>query len=160
MGGVRRLLLLLAVVLTTALAWAATQMQSVQVREGQLRDKPSFLGKVAATVSYGDRLEILENRGGWTRARGDDGEGWIHASALTEKRVVLRSGDRDADVGASGEELALAGKGFNDEVEARFRAENPDVDYTWVDRMETIVVTADEARAFLAAGAVEPKGGE
>ena len=150
----------IALALIAVAAVAAGTMLSVQVREGQLRERPSFLGKVAADVAYGDRLEVLETRAGWTKVRGEGVEGWIHTSALTEKRVVLSSGDVDANVGASGEELALAGKGFNAEVEQAYRAGNPEAQYAWVDRMEAVVVSADEAAAFLAAGGVEPKGGE
>jgi uncharacterized protein YgiM (DUF1202 family) len=158
MRGWRRAWPLLLIVLAT-IVWAATQMQSVQVRSGQLRERPSFLGKVVAEVSYGDRITVLETRGPWSNVRSDGGEGWIHTSALTEKKVVLKSGDADADVSASGEELALAGKGFNDEVEAEFRSQNPDVDYAWVDRMETFVVTPAQAGDFLEAGGVQPREG-
>ena len=155
----RRWLPLLLPLLAVA-AWAATQMLSVQVRSGQLRERPSFLGKVVTSVEYGDRMTVLSARGGWTKVRNGDGKtGWIHTSALTEKKVVLRSGDADVATGASGEELALAGKGFNDEVEAEFRTENPDVDYAWVDRMEEMNVSAEDAADFLEEGGIEPKGG-
>ena len=141
--------------------WAATQMQSVQVRTGKLREKPSFLGKVVSRVAYGDRLETLESRMGWTRVRDDEGHsGWIHASALTEKTIVLSAGDAPVATGASGEEIALAGKGFNEEVETAFKTANPAIDYTWVDRMESFRITPRDAAAFLATGRVEPKGGE
>ncbi|MBC8424349.1 SH3 domain-containing protein [bacterium] len=160
MSKMRRWLPLLLPLLAVAAAWAAAQMLSVQVREGQLRERPTFLGKVVATVEYGDRMEVVSTRGGWTKVRGDGAEGWIHTSALTEKRVVLESGGRDVDTGASGEELALAGKGFNDEVEGEFRDGNPDVDYDWVDRMEEMVVSAEDAAEFLEYGDVEPAGGE
>ena len=160
MNKLRRWLPLLLPLLAVAAAWAAAQLLSVQVREGQLRERPTFLGKVVAKVEYGDRMEVVSTRAGWTKVRGDDGEGWIHTSALTEKRVVLESGDQDVATGASGEELALAGKGFNDEVEAEFRDGNPDVDYDWVDRMERMVVSAADAAEFLEDGDVEPAGGE
>ena len=159
MRGWRRAWPLLLITLAV-IAWAANQMQSVQVRSGKLRERPSFLGKVTAEVIYGDRIEVLDTRGPWSQVRDENGAtGWIHTSALTEKTVVLRSGDADAATTASGEELALAGKGFNDEVEERFRDENPDIDYAWVDRMEKMVVTADEAGEFLAAGGIQPREG-
>ena len=152
---------LLLPLLAVAAAWAAAQMMSVQVREGQLREKPSFLGRVVTDVTYGDRMTVLSSRGGWSEVRDGDGRtGWIHTSALTQKRVVMKAGDIDVETAASGEELALAGKGFNDEVEAEFRSGNPDVDYDWVDRMERMVVPVDEAVDFLADGGVEPRGGE
>lgn len=145
--------------LTAAAVLAAGPLRSVQVREGQLRQSPSFLGKITARVAYGDRLEVLEEKSGWTRVRDDAGNGgWIHASALTEKKVVLKAGQADVAAGASGEEIALAGKGFNEEVEKTWREANPDLDFAWVDRMEGWTVTPAEAAAFVAAGELVPGG--
>jgi uncharacterized protein YgiM (DUF1202 family) len=161
MRNTRRWVPLLLCVLAALTAWAATQMMSVQVREGQLRERPSFLGKVVKDVEYGDRMSVVSTQGGWTKVKTDNGKtGWIHTSALTEKKVVMKAGDIDAETAASGEELALAGKGFNDEVEAEFKSSNPDVDYTWVDRMERMVVSIDESIDFLEDGDVQPAGGE
>jgi hypothetical protein len=155
---IRRALPLLLPLLAVA-ALAATEMMSVQVRSGQLRDRPSFLGKVQSSVAYGDRLQVVEVQGGWSLVQGEDARGWIHSSALTPKKVVLKAGQADVDVGASGEELALAGKGFNDEVEAEFRSSNPDVDFAWVTRMEKVKISPEQAAEFLQAGGVTPTGG-
>lgn len=148
--------LLLSVIAVAA--WAATEMMSVQVREGQLRAKPSFLGKVYSSVYYGDRLSVLETQGSWVRVQGDEGGGWIHSSALTPKKVVLQSGSEDMDTGATSDELALAGKGFNDEVEAEYRELHPKADFTWVDRMEKMTVSSRKAVAFLREGGVGTGG--
>jgi hypothetical protein len=152
-----------------ALAWtlhaaAAAEGQKtmhVQVKEGELRAAPSFLGAVVAPVKYGDPLEVLEVKGAWTRARVPQTEtaGWIHGTALSSERVKLAAGSSDAKVAASSGELALAGKGFNKDVEAQFKANNKDVDFTWVDRMETFRVTARESQAFLREGGVQPRTG-
>jgi len=149
-------LLLLAVAAT---AWAATRVLNVQVRKGALRERPSFLGKVVSDVGYGDRVTVLAEKGSWLQVRDEAGHtGWIHESALTEKKIELAAGRKDAATGASGQELALAGKGFNAAVEAEFRDQNPDVDFTWVDRMEKMTITPGQAAAFLRRGDV--KGGE
>jgi uncharacterized protein YgiM (DUF1202 family) len=155
----RSLFLILALVVGTA-AGAALLRMSVQVRTGQLRATPSYLGNVAATVSYGDRLTVVERQGAWVHVKDTRGHtGWIHESALTAKRVVLRSGDADVAASASGDEVALAGKGFNEQVEREFKTQNASVDYTWVDRMEAMVVTPEQIAAFLTEGEVVAKGG-
>jgi uncharacterized protein YgiM (DUF1202 family) len=157
---VKRIGGVLLLVLLTAAVWAPDQTYSVQVRKGQLRDRPSFLGKIVATVEYGDRLSQVEERSGWMKVRGGvEKVGWIHGSALSEKVIKLRSGEKDVATGASGDELALAGKGFNAEVEGEYRASHPEADFTWVDRMEGWSVTAEEARAFLEEGLVRPAAG-
>lgn len=145
-------------VLLTAAVWVPSQLFSVQVREGKLREKPSFLGKVVATVAYGDRMTQVEEKAGWMKVRGGTKEGWIHGSAMTEKKVVLQAGEEDVAKTASGEEVALAGKGFNEEVEGEYRSANPQVDFTWIDLMETWSVKAEQAVAFLEEGQVRPGG--
>lgn len=152
---------LLILTLTASVTAAAEKEMSVQVREGQVRDKPSFLGRVTATLNYGDRVTVTENRGPWTKVGlgSTEGAGWIHDTALTKKRIKLKAGEDDADVAASSGELALAGKGFNSDVEAQFKSRNKDVDYTWVDKMEKMVVPVEDCQAFLKAGNVESTAG-
>ena len=139
----------------------ARKAMSVQVKQGQVRATPSFLGKVIATLAYGDRVETLEEKGGWIRLvpPGSKATGWIHSSALTEKRVVLRAGGKEADAAASTGELALAGKGFNADVEAAFKARNRDIDFTWIDRMQDMNVPPGKIQAFVQEGKLIPAEG-
>lgn len=133
-------------------AWAATEM-SVQVREGQLRNRASFLGAVTGTVAYGDRVTVKQVQAGWSEVATVTGAvGWIHESALTPKRIVMGSGTDDARIGASGEEVALAGKGFNKEVEAEYKKQNAKLDYAWVDRMLQMQVKHEDLARFLREG--------
>ncbi len=148
----KKWIIMACLLLGTTSAWAARQM-SVQVREGQLRSRASFLGTVKATVAYGDRVTVQQTQAGWTQVTTASGRsGWIHTSALTRKRVVLGSGMSDARIGASGEEVALAGKGFSAEVEAAHKEGNPEIDYTWVDWMGNLTVSEKKIRQFLKQG--------
>ena len=132
-------------------AWAAKEM-SVQVRDGQLRNRASFLGTVVGTVAYGDRVTVNQTQAGWCEVSIAGKTGWIHESALTPKKVVLASGTADARAGASGEEVALAGKGFSKEVEAEYKKQNKNVDYTWVDWMGRQTVPSEQLVEFLKQG--------
>jgi SH3-like domain-containing protein len=134
---------------------------SVQVKQGQVRATPSFLGKILATLSYGDRVEVLEDKGGWIRIvpPGKGSPGWMHSSALSEKRIVLKAGKKEAEVAASGGELALAGKGFNADVEAEFKRKNKEIDFSWIDRMQAIKVPQEKISAFLREGDLAPVQG-
>jgi hypothetical protein len=141
----------------------AQETLSIQVKKGELRATPSFLGKIVARVAYGDRVDVTEKRGAWRKVspRGGNLQGWIHASALTAKRVLLRAGQAGVRTGATRDELALAGKGFSEEVEASYRKENGKLDYTWINRMETFEVTPDQMRNFLVQGGVSlPREGD
>jgi len=144
--------MVVALLLVAGLSTAQTPRQmSVTVKETQVRATPSYLGRILAVLSYGDRVDVLAEQAGWARVRLPRGEGWVHLSALTNKSIVLQSGSRDVSSGASSGEVALAGKGFNQEVEDKYRQENQ-LDYTWVDRMSGVAVTPEEVLAFLQEG--------
>ncbi len=141
----------------------AQKTLSVQVKEGEIRATPSFLGKIVTKAAYGDRVNLMEDRGPWKKVSFRSGkvQGWMHSSALTTKRIALQAGQADVRTGATQDELALAGKGFNEQVEASFRKQNKNLDYTWINRMETFRVSPELMRSFLATGAVvpSPEGG-
>ena len=134
---------------------AATQM-SIQIQTGQLRETPTFLGRIVTSVQYGDRVDIVTKQGAWNQVRTAGGKsGWIHESALTRDKIVLKAGAQDVNRTASGEELALAGKGFNSDVEADFKSKNKEIDFTWIDRMEKIVVGESQIVTFLREGGLK-----
>ncbi len=85
--------------------------------------------------------------------------GWIHATALTSKKIVLSAGAADVDQAATSDELALAGKGFNKQVEGEFRAKNRHLDYTWIDKMEGFVMSPSQIKQFIKSGDLAPQGG-
>jgi uncharacterized protein YgiM (DUF1202 family) len=138
---------------------AAPKQMSVQVKETQVRAAPSFLSKILDRLVYADKVQVISEKNGWAKValRSGKGQGWINLSALTKKKIVLKAGDNVAQSASSGE-VALAGKGFNQDVENRYREEEK-VDYTWVDRMAKFIVTPEQAAAFLKQGGVAPQGG-
>lgn len=149
------------VILTAALitARAESKMMSVQVKQGPVRSTPSFVGPIVATLSYGDRVTVAEERPGWMRVSTAGGtSGWMHQSALSEKKIVLRAG-ANVQSGASGDEMALAGKGFNSDVEAQFKAQNREIDFGPVDRMEKRSLSQADMAAFLKDGGLHPREG-
>jgi hypothetical protein len=157
-----RVPLVITVCLMIAGISLAAAMQSVQIKSGVLRATPSFLGKVVAKVVYGDRVEALGNKNGWSKVRppaGVKNSGWIHDSALTYKKILLTAGQSDVAQGATGKEIALAGKGFNEQVEREFKAQNPQLDFKMIDQLEKIIVSDDQMQRFLEAGRVRPQGG-
>ncbi len=139
----------------------AAAMKSVQIKEGALRSAPSFMSKIIAKVAYGDLVEAMDNKNGWSNVRlaGEKQSGWIHDSALTHKKIVLTAGQSDVAQGATGDEIALAGKGFNEQVEREFKEKNPQLDFKMIDQMEKIVVSDSQMRQFLEEGRVSPQGG-
>jgi uncharacterized protein YgiM (DUF1202 family) len=137
------------------------KLMSVEVKEGQLRAKPSFLGKIVVMLSYGDRVAVLEEQAGWMRVsleRDSNVTGWIHTSALTKKKIELKAGSEVAQVSDS--EVVIAGKGFTSQVEQEFKLANQNLDYTWIDKMEKeFVVSQNKIQQFLTAGGLVSEGG-
>lgn len=139
----------------------ARKMMSVQVKQGEVRANPFFLGKIIATLSYGDRVEVLGTKESWIRVApsGKTVTGWMHSSALSSKRIVLRAGGKDAQTAASSGELALAGKGFSADVEAEFKAKNRKIDFSPIDRMQAMKVPPEKIASFVQEGDLVPAQG-
>ncbi len=140
---------------------AQNQKMCVQVQESKLRADPSFLGKIIGPVAYGDSVTVIRQQDPWFFVSTKAGQltGWIHGSALTEKEIVLRAGDANVQKTASQKEIALAGKGFNPEVEKEFKKRNPKLNFEWIDRMEKMVISDAEIRQFMMDGKLAPEGG-
>ena len=143
---------------------AAPKQMSVTVQQTQVRDKPSYLGKTLGVLAYGDRITILDQPAvsvkGWLKIQGPDGklQGWVNASALTEKTIALKAGASNVESSASSGEVVAAGKGFNSDVEAQYKKEQK-LDYTWVDKMEKFEVSPERVSAFLTQGGLAGEGG-
>jgi hypothetical protein len=151
--------------LASTAAFAADQSQmSVQVQQVKVRATPSALGKIVGSLAYGDRVTILDQPAGapqsWRKISMPEKSitGWVSLSALTEKEIKLQAGSEAAQTGASSGEVALAGKGFNEDVEKQYKSEG-NLDYTWVDRMATYNATDDQVAAFLQKGGLNTTGG-
>lgn len=152
----------LLVVVVVLIAYAAgPKLVSVQVKEGHVRSAPSFLGTVIAKVAYGDRLELLGKDGAWAKVglTGKGRQGWMHSSAITTKKIVLKAGAKNVEQTASSDEIALAGKGFNADVEREFKAKRKDANFAWIDQMEKIVVSQAQMQEFVEFGDLSPEGG-
>jgi len=133
----------------------------VQVKQCQLRNKPTFLAKIVTNLKYGDQVTVENEDQSWAEVKSaGKSKGWVHISALSEKKIILNPNSKDIKNAASGDEIALAGKGFNEQVEEKYKKNNKKIDFSWVDKMENIVVSQNEMVSFLRQGGMKVKGGE
>lgn len=165
MKRVNIVMLMLAPVLFLAdTAFPAMQKEmSIQVDQAQLRTTPAYYSSVVATVNYADRLKVVDSKGSWVRASTvrNNVTGWIHISALTNKRLAPKSGSKNAPTSVSAGELSVAEKGFTEQIEQDYRQKNREIDFTWVDKMEQIKISPEQGAVFLKEGQVKaPAGGE
>lgn len=151
------------VVAAAAVYAAGPSQMNVTVQQTQVRATPSYVGKILAVLAYGDKVTVLDQPANapknWVKVSvaGKNVQGWVNLTALTEKEVKVQAGG-DVDHGASSGEVALAGKGFSEEVEKQYKADG-NLDYTWVDKMGKITVPPEEVAAFLQKGGLSTEGG-
>ena len=148
---------LVAVLALAAAAWAATEM-TVQVKMGQLREKPAFLSRVVAEVPYGQTVSVGESLGDWRHVTAAAGAGWMHQTTIAPQQSALIAQAQQQASGASTGELALAGKGFSKSVEDQFRQRRGNLDYSWLDRMEASDVAPQQLQAFVMEGSLSLPG--
>ena len=157
--------LVAAILLAAALPLHAadSKYMSVAVQKTQVRASAGYLGAILGVLNYGDRVTVLAQPAGapkdWLYVLAPDGKlrGWVNASALTAKKVELSSSSGSVQKSASSGDVALAGKGFNSDVEAEYKSEGG-LDYTWVDRMEAFVVPSTTVIEFMAEGGLSAGG--
>jgi hypothetical protein len=111
-----------------ALAAVAAAPETVVVkREGaRVMKAPRFFGEACAVVIMpGQRVRLVEQRGSWARlASPGDGKCWLHESAWVDRKAGELVGNPAT---ASQRDVELAGRGFSEAEEQRFRGEHPDL---------------------------------
>lgn len=103
-------------------------------------------------VEYGDALivdEVTDKKILVHLAADETVSGWISVGSVTKKKIIK---SKDGAVRASTEEISLAGKGFSETAENVFKSENPEIDFSVVDKMEQIEVSEEEISKFLEEG--------
>ena len=147
----------IAALLVAAAAWAAAESVSVVVRKASVRRDRQFYAPTIAEASLGESFAVLAREKGWVKVGTKAGEGWLHESAVTAKKVEVSS--RGTSGGAvADEDIALAGKGFTPQVESEYRKKNPDANFAAVDRMEKLGAGEQAVAAFMREGNLAPRG--
>lgn len=135
---------------------AAAETIKVTTRENAVRGDCRFFAPVRLKVTLGDQLTVKGRKGDWYLVSAKGVNGCIHKSAV-ESRSFAASGRRASTGGASADEVSLAGKGFNPQVEAGYRKSGKDLNYAAVDQISRISVSEKSLESFvLQGGLVQP----
>jgi len=127
----------------------------VAVKNAALKSSTGFFASTRGTLNYGDRVTVIRVDGRFVEVRSTANSsltGWIASANLSARQVV--SGTTST---ASAREVALAGKGFNQEVENSYKSQK-NVNYADVDRTEMITVNEADLRRFLEEGRLSMGG--
>jgi uncharacterized protein YgiM (DUF1202 family) len=123
----------------------------VNVKNLQLKSGTGFFaGKSGSPLAYGDQITVLQVKGKWVEVRysgRSSFSGWTNSSNLTTKRIVAAGGTG----GASAREVAMAGKGFNEEVENAYKSSGS-LNYAGIDAIEAVTVPENELYNFIIEG--------
>jgi len=128
----------------------------VSVRTATLKSSTGIFASNRGEVSYGDQVTVLQVSGNWTEVRSSDNAnltGWISTASLSAKRIVATGGTSTA----TASEVALAGKGFNQDVENEYKASG-NLNFAAVDWMESIIISDDDLQGFIADGRLSAGG--
>ncbi len=150
-------IILLALCLISSVAAAATV--KVITQEAMIRKDKRFFAPALVRAPFGAALQELGREGDWFRVNYQGKEGWIHKSAIQEQKFQLSSLAGGQAEEASRDEIALAGKGFNPEVEKAFRDKNPKMRYDLVNQVQAYRVEEQKLQAFIRAGNLREPGG-
>jgi uncharacterized protein YgiM (DUF1202 family) len=133
----------------------------IKVQTTNLRKNPKFYAPVVQALKAGEKIEKISSQpDGWIQVKTSGGAvGWIHSSAVAVQKFDLLAMDKSMKTQASASEVALAGKGFNKQVEESYRAKHADVSFVWVDRMLQIKIAASRVEEFMRSGKLGEWGG-
>ncbi|MDR2193990.1 MAG: hypothetical protein LBP19_05940 [Treponema sp.] len=149
----KRILLLLLLCLTVISGVAAQKkgdIMYVAVKSVNVKSSKWFFASVKGTFSYGAQVTVQSVSGSKVEITAGTLTGWVEGSSLTSKRITAST----SSTSASAKEIALAGKGFNEEIEGTYKTENANLEqaYATVDSIETITVEADALKRFIVDG--------
>ena len=127
---------------------------SVITKENAIREYCKFFAPIKSPVRYNDILDILSPQGDWFKVKYRSVEGCIHKTAVQQRTVSFTGAPVPGKgTGSVSEgEASLAGKGFNPQVEASYKAKNPQMKYYLVDGIERYEVPDEDIAQFVTSG--------
>jgi hypothetical protein len=121
----------------------------VAVKTVPLKSSTWFFAGTKGTLNYGDRVTVLQVNGKWVEVRSVNNSslsGWTQSANMSVRQIV--SGNTST---ASAKDLALAGKGFNQEVEDAYKTKG-NLNSADVDNTEKITVSEADLLRFIEEG--------
>ncbi|MBQ4498064.1 MAG: hypothetical protein II973_11250 [Spirochaetaceae bacterium] len=149
----KKTICILGILLCAAALFAVQNGETVYVavKKAAIKSGTGNFDKVVAQASYGDELVVDKASNKFHRvhkASDPSITGWIPATSVTTKKIIASS----KKVTASADEIALAGKGFSEQVEDGYKTSNKKLDYASVDKLESFRITDSSLKTFLEDG--------
>jgi hypothetical protein len=150
-------MLLLAAAAITGDSPVVGEEATIQIRSQHLFPRPVFYATPLGELEFGDVVTLLEECEDWFMIRTASGAtGWVHATSVTG--AVLSGGSvGSGSTEVTSDEIMLAGRGFNSDMEQSYSSSNPALLFSEVDEMERITVAPEDIYGFLVAGDLIPE---
>lgn len=146
--------IILSTVFMLSFAAEKKEVRYVNVQQSELKEKASNFGKTVQSLEYAQPVTLIEDNGKWAKISLENGtQGYVNSASLTKRKI------RSSGFSASASELALAGKGFNVEIENTYK-QSGNVDFDSVDDMESFRIKNNELLSFLKEGNLNEGAGE
>jgi len=146
--------------LAVVLIALAAETLVVKIQTTAIRPNPQFFAPAVAVLKAGDRLTKVSEANGWIQVKTSTGlVGWIHSSAVEVSRLNLMASNDPLKTQAKASEVALAGKGFNKQVEDSYKSKHAELNFALVDRMVQAKAALAAIEAFLRQGRLGDFGG-
>jgi hypothetical protein len=147
-------IIILLIIGLVAVGFASAQVARggtlyVAVKSLTLKSSTGFFASNRGTLNYGASVIVIQINGKFVEVRSAANAsvtGWTPTANLSAKQII--SGNTNV---ASASEIALAGKGFNQEVEDTYKKRGT-LNYADVDRIEAVTVSESALRRFLEEG--------
>ena len=149
----KKCLLFFMFLIVSTFVFAQSKTMYVNVKSAELKNGTGFFSKKVAVLEYGQPVTAISSGKKWTQVKAGNTQGWIYTASLTTRKITSSS----KNFSASTDELALAGKGFNAEIESEYKKSGK-VNYAAVDKIEAFSVSESELLEFVKSGNLN--GGE
>ena len=114
-----------------------------------LKSSSANFATTIGMLEYGEQVTVLQVDGSWVEVRStvnSSNRGWTASANLTSRRIIAGN-----TATTSAKEAALAGKGFNQEIEDSYKS-NARLNYTEVDNAEKTDISDAELQKFISEG--------
>ena len=147
--------IMLGIVLVALLAMPAFAAETGSViRSDGIKVEPFRDAKTIATLSVGDKVEIVKTNGGWLQIKSPKGKGWVHMLNVRKGDMRKDSGELGGLLGmasgraGTGKVVATTGIRGLDEVELQSAKYNE----TELNLVESYAINRAEAQVFATQG--------
>lgn len=135
-------------------AFAQSKALYVEISKVKIRSAMEHWAPSQKELAYGDSVNVIAEEGDWYKVEASGVSGYVPRTALTSKKILLKSGGENNNIRADDSDIVLAGKGFGEDLESQFRSANRDLNYNAVDQMLTFRTPDSDLQRFVSEGEI------